>query len=173
MCIYINSASPINIGDENLIDYLKSKGIEPYVDRNLKDVEEKCCMSLINLSMFDSLNVNLKCGIDIGFSDAVDLLTFAIIDSNNSNLKNELSKLNVRVFNKDLLEIFLNDAKIFKRIQELKSVLGQESKLDERKKCRQLISLVLNETIEEIRTRKEKKINTKSVDSMLKDVARK
>jgi hypothetical protein len=118
MSIYINAKSPLNIDGKNLLDYLKETKIEHYIDRNLKDVEDKCCISLIDLSDFDNSNVSLKCGADIGFSNGFMLMIIAIIRPENIKLKDELKNFGAHTFKKEDVGLFFNDTETLKQRTE-------------------------------------------------------
>lgn len=102
MGIYINTNDDLN-EMMDLIRRLKTEsGIKPCVDwtNTLSKVEKECCVCVINLTIFEESKVNLRSGGEIGLSNWFKMLTIAIVNPRNNDLKNELEKIGVHPFTK-------------------------------------------------------------------------
>jgi hypothetical protein len=95
---------------QSLIDYFSSDTFETFrcIHGPLKDVEEKCCICIFDLSLY-ALNshIALRSGCAIGLSEYLSIITISIIDINNTELKEELAKTNTIIFKKEDLPLIM------------------------------------------------------------------
>ncbi|MCK4348304.1 MAG: hypothetical protein KAW47_06785 [Thermoplasmatales archaeon] len=104
MGIYINTNGTLREETNDLIHHLKTeRRINCCDDRTstLSEVEEKCSVCVMNLTMFEESKVNLRSGGEIGLSNWFKMLTIAIINPRNEDLKNELENIGVQTFAKE------------------------------------------------------------------------
>jgi hypothetical protein len=166
MSIYINNSSMLYQDGTNMVDYLNSRNIEIFIDRNLKDIEKDCFVSLLDLSTYEDSNVSLKCGAEVGLSDLFKLLIIVVTNPSNEKLNHELLiKFKANLFEMEDIVLFLKDARIFEKIESGKEMLNNCTSIEQRSKFRKYLSKDLNDLVNDIK-------KVKEYNSLAEDVAK-
>lgn len=155
--IYINANSFAYIDGKSLNDYFTAKGIQFHSGTNLKDVEDDCILSLIDLSQFEDSKVSIKCGAEIGLSDVFKLIIIAVTNPSNNELNSELIGFKAHIFKREDIHLFIKDDKLLDRLKRGSKHLSKMERIDDRIAWRSYLSEDLNELVAKMLSdRKEK-----------------
>lgn len=102
MVIYINTNSAQ--GEQSvIINQIGASNMKYYscMQKKLGEVENECSTCFLDLRMFDNSRVDLRSGGIIGLAYWFGMLIFALVDSKNTKLKENLLKIDAHVFNNE------------------------------------------------------------------------